>query len=102
MLSLESPGLQKPVQDHIRALNALGTDSPDVVGYAVAVNGKLSSADLYATNDMFRKQWAKLPRSSALEAIADRGAGTPPPPLLSTPSAPSWPGRIRGTHPSAT
>ena len=80
MLSLESPRLQKPVEDHIRALTALGTSSPDVVGYAFAVNGKLSSADVYASNDMFRKQWAKLLRSSAVEAIADSGAGKPPSP----------------------
>ncbi len=80
MLSLESPSLQRPVADHIRALTALGTASLDVVGYAFAVNGKLSSADIYATNDMFRKQWAKLLRSSAVEAIAERASGTPPPP----------------------
>ena len=69
--------MQKPVEDHIHALTALGTKAPDVVGYAFAVNGKLSSADVYATNDMFRKQWAKLLRSSAVEAIAEAGGGVP-------------------------
>ena len=54
----------------------------DVVGYVFAVNGKLNSADLYPSNALFRKMWAKLLRASATEAIAESdmtsSAGTPP------------------------
>ena len=46
----------------------------DVVGYVFAVNGKLNSADLYPSNALFRKMWAKLLRASATEAIADADA----------------------------
>ena len=81
MLSLESPRLRKPVEDHISALLALGSQGQDVVGYAFAVNGKVSSADIYGSNEMFRKQWPKLLRASAVEAISEMqpGAQAAPP-----------------------
>ena len=85
MLSLESPRLQKPVQEYIAALSGAPGRDADVVGYAFAVNGKLSSADVYASSDLFRKLWPKLLRASAVEAIAEAHAGP-------TPAAPGFAG----------
>jgi hypothetical protein len=44
-----------------------------VVGYAFAINGRVNSAAVYASNGLFRKMWPKLLRASAVEAI---GTGT--------------------------
>ena len=47
----------------------------DAVGYVVAVNGKVTSADVYANHALFRKLWPKLIASAAVEALAaDRTA----------------------------
>jgi hypothetical protein len=74
MLSLESGSLQKPVEEYVGALAGLADSRADVIGYAVAVNGKLSSADVYANHELFRKLWPKLLRASAVEAITDLDA----------------------------
>jgi hypothetical protein len=69
-LSLES----KPVEDHtaayVKALEPLARDD-DVIGYAFAINGKINSADVYASHALFAKLWPKLIKSSAVEAVAD-------------------------------
>lgn len=76
MLSLESPRLQQSVENYIRDLAAAPNGSADVIGYAFAVNGKINSAEVYASNELFRKLWPKLLRASAVEAVSgfDPGA----------------------------
>ena len=44
----------------------------DVVGYAFAGNGKVSSADIYASHDLFERMWMKRLNASAVEALAER------------------------------
>lgn len=76
MLSLESPRLQKRVDEYLAALSAgPATRGGDVIGVAFAVNGKLSSADVYGSNELFRKLWPKLLQASAVEAISENRAG---------------------------
>ncbi len=70
MLSLESPAVQQPVENYIRDLENAPNGSRDVIGYAFAVNGKMNSAELYASNELFRKLWPKLLRASAVEALS--------------------------------
>ena len=81
-LSLENEKLTGAVEKYVTALMPLPDKETDVVGYVFAVNGKLNSADLYPSNALFRKMWAKLLRASATEAIADADAtasdGAPP------------------------
>ena len=43
--------------------------STDVVEYALALNGQVKGADLYASPELFRSMWPKLPKSSAIEAL---------------------------------
>jgi hypothetical protein len=66
----------KPVTDATRAyiknLSKIVEGRPDVVGYAFAINGKLNSADIYASRDLFRSMWPKLLKASAVEAVAER------------------------------
>jgi hypothetical protein len=82
-LALENAALVKAEAEYLAALEGTGEKDVDVVGYAFAVNGKLSTADIYPSNGLFRKMWPKLVRSAAAEAIAARSATDSEP----TPSA---------------
>lgn len=65
---------------YLAAVQPEGERDADIIGYVFAVNGKLSSADIYASNGLFRKMWPKLSTASATEAIAERhGAGAAAP-----------------------
>ena len=75
MLSLESPKLQQSVERYIRELAGAPNRSPDVIGYAFAVNGKINSAEVYASSELFRKLWPKLLRASAVEAVSGFQSG---------------------------
>ncbi|MFX5484718.1 DUF6569 family protein, partial [Acinetobacter baumannii] len=57
----------------INELQKVGDKDSDVVGYAFAINGKVNSADVYASHDLFKKLWPKLLNSSAVEAVAEGG-----------------------------
>jgi hypothetical protein len=46
-------------------------ENEDVIGYAMAVNGKVIGADVYGSSALFRKLWPKLLRSAATEAAAE-------------------------------
>ncbi|MCG3145315.1 MAG: hypothetical protein HONDAALG_02904 [Gammaproteobacteria bacterium] len=71
-LTLENERVDRTVEKYMRELSALidGADG-NVIGYAFAINGKVNSADIYATGDLFRKLWLKLLKASAVEALAE-------------------------------
>jgi hypothetical protein len=71
-LLVEHPRVQREVQKHVGELGNLVDGKDDVIGYAVVINGKIQSADVYATNDLFRKLWPKLLKASAVDAVAER------------------------------
>jgi len=71
-LALENEKLTAARQSYVKALKAAGEASDDIVGYVFAVNGKLNSADVYPSNGLFRKMWAKLLTASATEAIGQK------------------------------
>ena len=71
---------RRGTQAYVAALTAAAKDD-DIIGYVFAVNGKLNSGDVYASNALFRKMWPKL-----LDRQRDRGdrpsrrsSGEPPP-----------------------
>jgi len=70
-LSLESKPVQDHVNDYVQSLQKTIDGQNDVIGYAFAINGKINSADIYASHELFAKLWPKLLRSSAVEAVAD-------------------------------
>jgi hypothetical protein len=74
-LTLEHPRVQEAIQDHLVKLAPIAQDQNDAIGYAVAVNGKIQSVDVYASNAMFQKLWLKLIRAGAVEALAERRQG---------------------------
>jgi hypothetical protein len=72
-LALENRQVSEAAEAYIRALSKIIDGKPDVIGYAVAINGKVNSADMYTSNNLFRRMWPKLLRASAVEAFAEEG-----------------------------
>jgi hypothetical protein len=77
-LALENKKVKEEVAAYTKALAALPEGKADVVGFAFAVNGKISSVDSYAAGALFRKLWPKLLEAAATEAFAERKAGEAP------------------------
>lgn len=72
-LALENDKLAQAQRRFADALEPLAGKDGDVVGFVFAVNGKLNSADIYASNGLFRKLWPRLLKASATEAIGAQG-----------------------------
>jgi hypothetical protein len=64
------------LNDYQRAINA-GFADKNVIGAVVAINGKLLSADVFASPQLFQAYQAKLLKSYALEAISAEKVKTP-------------------------
>jgi len=83
-LTLENSRVKETTQQYVDQLAKVVAGKNDAIGYAFAINGKINSADIYASHALFMKFWPKLLQSSAVEAIAERdgnpnGASLPPP-----------------------
>jgi len=79
-LSLENEKLKQAQTAYIAALQGAGETGDDIVGYVFAINGKINSGDVYASNALFRKMWSKLLAANVTEAISvkDAAGATPP------------------------
>jgi len=71
-LALEDKKVVEATDAYIRSLSKIIDGKKDVVGYAFAINGRVNSADVYASNDLFRRMWPKLLNVSAVEALTER------------------------------
>ena len=76
-LSLENEKLKDARAAYIKALQGAGEKDGDVVGYVVAINGKLSVANVYPSNGLFRKMWEKQLAAVVTEAIGEKTAAQP-------------------------
>ena len=74
-LALENKEVQKTAESYVEALSGIVNGKPDVIGYVFAINGKINSADIYASSVLFKKLWPKLLKASAIEAIAELRRG---------------------------
>lgn len=72
-LTLENSRLTESTTAYVDSLAKIVDGHPDVVGFVYAINGKLDSADQYASPDLFRRMWMKMLQASATEAVAARG-----------------------------
>jgi len=79
-LSLESDKLKQASKAYADALAPAGENGDDIVGYVFAINGKISSADVYPSNALFRKMWRKQLDASITEAIGERNEASVPTP----------------------
>lgn len=74
-LTLDSEKVKKAVKAYVGKLAPLREKHRDIIGFAFAVNGKISSADVYASRDLFKKLWPKLLKACATEAVAKQERG---------------------------
>ncbi len=79
-LTMENKGVQKSAADYVKELGTLAEKDKDAIGYAFSIDGKLNSADLYASHALFVKLWPKLLESAAVEAVAVKPQATAPRP----------------------
>jgi hypothetical protein len=75
-LSLENDKLKQAQTAYIAALQGAGETGDDIVGYVFAINGKVNSGDVYASNALFRKMWSKLLAANVTEAISVKEAAS--------------------------
>jgi len=74
-LALENREVQKSADSYLKALSTIIDGKTDVIGYVFAINGKINSADVYASSALFKKLWPKLLKASAIEAVAEYRRG---------------------------
>jgi hypothetical protein len=74
-LTLENRQVQETTAAYLKALAHVADGQGDVIGYAFAINGRVNSADVYASGALFRKLWPSLLKASAVEAIAELQQG---------------------------
>jgi hypothetical protein len=74
-LALENKKVQASADSYVKALGTIVNGKPDVIGYVFAINGKINSADVYASSLLFMKLWPKLLQASAIEAVAELRRG---------------------------
>jgi hypothetical protein len=89
-LAIEDKEIQKEIQKYCDALVHSIDSVPHAVGYAFAICGKTNSADFFVSHRLFSKLWLKLLRASALEALAEREAGSKTFAMVSAPDITSW------------
>jgi len=70
-LALENERLRRNVAAYVSALERVVGRSRDVVGCIFAINGEMSGAEVYASNDLFRRSWKKLVHAASVEAVAE-------------------------------
>jgi hypothetical protein len=84
-LSLENAKLKDARASYVAAIEQAGLKDGDVVGFVAAINGKAVSANVYPSNGLFRKVWAKQLAAIVTEAIGEKArsseAKAPVPPV---------------------
>lgn len=70
-MTMQTPAVQKSIDGYLRDLKSIVDGKNDVIGYAFAINGKVNSADVYSSHDLFARLWPKLLRASAVEAVSE-------------------------------
>jgi len=75
-LTLEEKSVKDATDKQFRALSEVVNKQKDAIGYAVAINGTISNADIYPAGGLFQKLWPGLLKSAVVEAVAQRGQST--------------------------
>jgi hypothetical protein len=71
-LAQENYSVQESSAAYVTKLSSTVDGKTDVIGFAFAINNKLNSADVYASNAMFKRFWPRLLKAAAIEAVAER------------------------------
>jgi hypothetical protein len=83
-MTLDAPAVQRSIDGFLQDLAGIINGKNDAIGYAFAIDGKLNSADMYASHDLFAKLWMKLLRASSVEAVTGYQAGRKFDPVTAT------------------
>lgn len=70
-LALESGVVQEATAPYVNNLLPIVERFNDVVGFAFAINDNLKGADVYSSNQMFKRLWPRLLSAAAIEAISE-------------------------------
>jgi hypothetical protein len=89
-LSLENKKLKALAQEYHEALHDAPQREEHAVGFAYAVNGVMSAAEIYANHALFLKLWDKLLESAVHEAIAEQKNDAPASKEVSQKDAQTW------------
>jgi hypothetical protein len=69
-MTLSGKKVQDAVAKYKKALGEILAGKKNVVGYAFAINGKMNSAEIYASGELFSKLWSKMLQATAVEAVS--------------------------------
>lgn len=72
---LDNAKIQERLKGFREALSKIADGNPHAVGIVAAVNGRFSTADVYADPGLFRKLFPRMLESAALEALALKSEG---------------------------
>jgi hypothetical protein len=98
-LSLETASVRRRLDDYLAGLAPALERCPGSRGFAFAIDGRLTGAELYATPALFRKLAPKLLRAAATEALAalaKSGPGAADPAWCDVAAVSQWLGETRG------
>jgi hypothetical protein len=70
--TLDSPEVKKICDACAKALNPLADKHSDVIGVAVAVNGKVEEVDVYPNHKLFARLYPRLVQSFAVQAALEK------------------------------
>lgn len=73
-MTLDTPVVQRSIDGYLQELAGIVNGKNDVVGYAFAINGKVNTADVYASHELFAKLWMKQLRATCIEAVMNSTA----------------------------
>ncbi len=74
-MTMEIPAVRRSIDGYIQELAGAPNRQDDVIGYAFVINGKVNSADIYGSHQLFAGLWMKLLRASAVEAVSEYQPG---------------------------
>jgi hypothetical protein len=69
-LSLESKALEEKSRKYQQTLWPIGQSEKDAVGFAYAIDGQFTTAEIYGSRVLFQKLWPKLIEAATCESIA--------------------------------
>jgi hypothetical protein len=70
-LTLEDKDLLEKLSAYEKALSKALEGKKDVIGFALAVNGKVEGAEVYGSADLFAKLAPKLLKAAAIDALSE-------------------------------
>ena len=72
-LALENQAVKESTAPYINSLSSVPHRWNDAIGVVFAINDQIVGADVYSSNEMFKRLWPRLLKAASIEAIATPG-----------------------------